>query len=108
MALPPTQTINPQLEQMAALQQINANLHVLNQQQERLARQIQGQAGGALINVSVQNINMPFLSMVGLMVKWSLASIPAALIIMVLFGCAAFTLSLVLGGMGGILSLLNQ
>jgi hypothetical protein len=39
-----------------------------------------------LIKVRVVDINMPFISMVEFMVKWSLASIPAFIILFVLFG----------------------
>ena len=35
--------------------------------------------------VEVSNIDMPFVSMVVFMVKWAIASIPAILILMVLF-----------------------
>lgn len=38
--------------------------------------------------VVVVDFNMPFASMVGLMVKWALASIPAALILAFVFGGA--------------------
>ena len=39
------------------------------------------------IGVRIEDVNMPFLAMVGLMVKIALASIPALLILGVLFGC---------------------
>lgn len=40
-----------------------------------------------LTRVSVVDVNMPFASMVGFMVKWSLAAIPA---IMILFALGLF------------------
>ena len=36
-------------------------------------------------NVSIKDFNMPFSSMVIFMVKWSIASIPAIIIIWILF-----------------------
>lgn len=54
-------------------------------------------AGGGIAHaVVVTDIDMPFFSMVGFMVKWALASIPA-LIIMILLG---FAVGAVLGGLG--------
>ena len=44
--------------------------------------------GAAPSRVSVTDIDMPFGSMVGFMVKWSLASIPAVIILAVLIGIA--------------------
>jgi len=35
--------------------------------------------------VTVTDVNMPFLSMVSLTIKWALASIPALIVIFVLF-----------------------
>lgn len=37
-----------------------------------------------LLRVTVTDINMSFLSMVGFMIKWALASIPAAIILMMI------------------------
>jgi len=47
--------------------------------------------------VLVTDIKMPFGSMVGFMVKWTLASIPAMLILLV-FGFVAFVVLSMLGG----------
>jgi len=50
--------------------------------------------------VVVTDIRMPFLSMVVFMIKWAIASIPAIIILTVLFGF----FSLIFGGfMGGML-----
>lgn len=45
-----------------------------------------------IARVSVVNVDMPFESMVGFMVKWALASIPAFLILFVIFFVVAATL----------------
>lgn len=42
-----------------------------------------------IIQASIVDVNMPFLSMVGFMVKWALAAIPAA-IILIFIGVFAF------------------
>lgn len=42
-------------------------------------------ADQAIARVSVVDINMPFGSMVGFMVKWAIAAIPALIILVVLF-----------------------
>ena len=47
--------------------------------------------------VSVTDINMPFLSMVRFMVKWAVASIPALLIV----ALVGFVFAVVLGGFFG-------
>jgi len=49
-----------------------------------------------LLRVSVVDINMPFASMVGFMLKWSLATIPALLIL----GTIAGIIALVIAGIG--------
>ncbi len=51
-------------------------------------------------HVTVDDIKMPFLSMVIFMVKWSIAAIPA-LIILAVIGMVLFA---VLGGMGMMMS----
>ena len=50
-----------------------------------------------MTRVSVTDINMPFGSMVVFMVKWALAAIPAALILVVIF----FVAGAVFGALGG-------
>ena len=54
--------------------------------------------------VVVTDIQMPFGSMIVFMLKWSLASIPAFLILAILFGGAFMALGL----FGGALSTLSQ
>jgi hypothetical protein len=57
------------------------------------------QAIGPIGRVSVVDINMPFASMVGFMIKWSLAAIPAILILAMLgFLVTAVFAGLLAGG----------
>lgn len=49
--------------------------------------------------VAVRDIEMPFGSMIIFMIKWALASIPAAIILMMVAGMAATMLLLLFGGM---------
>jgi hypothetical protein len=51
---------------------------------------------GTITRVSVVDINMPFASMVGFMVKWAIAAIPALLILAVLFAIVTGILSAVM------------
>jgi hypothetical protein len=54
-------------------------------------------SGTPLIRVIVTDIHMPFGSMVGFMVKWAIASIPALLILFVLFVVAMGVLTMMTG-----------
>ena len=56
-------------------------------------------------NVVVTDIQMPFWSMVWFMVKWSIASIPAVIILIVVGGVAIVFAE---GALGGIDALLPQ
>lgn len=53
-------------------------------------------AAGPIARVSVVDINMPFASMVGFMVKWAIAAIPAILILAVI----GFFIMAALAGLG--------
>ena len=50
--------------------------------------------------VVVVDIKMPFMSMVAFMVKWVIASIPAILILVMLFGFASALLGGLFAGFG--------
>ena len=50
------------------------------------------------LDVRIVRIDMPFQNMVEFMVKWALASIPAALILLVIAGFAYLAVLMVLGG----------
>jgi len=51
-------------------------------------------------NVVITDIKMPFFSMITFMVKWALASIPAVIIIGIIFGALLMGLNMVLGMLG--------
>ena len=53
-------------------------------------------------NVNIQNVNMPFWSMVGLIIKWSIAAIPAGIVMLVIGLIIWFVIGIVLGGAIGI------
>jgi hypothetical protein len=50
--------------------------------------------------VVVVDIDMPFWSMVRFMIKWAIASIPAIIVLIVLFSLVMALISGLLGGMG--------
>ena len=51
-------------------------------------------------NVVITDIKIPFFSMVVFMVKWALASIPAVIVIGIIFGALWVGLGMVLGMLG--------
>jgi hypothetical protein len=56
--------------------------------------------------VKIENINMPFAAMVGLMLKIALASIPAIIILSLFFFFVSIVFSvLIVGGIGSLLTL---
>ena len=50
-------------------------------------------------SVSVTDIDMPFWSMVGFMIKWSIAAIPAAILLSVIFGLLFLLATVLFGGL---------
>jgi hypothetical protein len=50
--------------------------------------------------VAIANIDIPFWRMVAILVKWSLAAIPATIILMILFTVIAFVIIGALGWLG--------
>ena len=51
-------------------------------------------------HVVVVDVKMPFMSMVTFMVKWAIASIPAIIILVVIWATAVAVLGGIFGGMG--------
>jgi hypothetical protein len=51
-------------------------------------------------NVVITDIKMPFFSMITFMVKWALASIPAVIIIGIIFGALSMGIYMLLGMLG--------
>lgn len=60
------------------------------------------------MDVYIQNMNMPFFSMMGFMIKWMIASIPAGIIVMVFFAFVFIAISLLCGGLTGVLAVLSN
>ena len=56
----------------------------------------------AISFVVVEDIDISFMNMVRFMVKWALAAIPAALILMFIFYAVMFLIAGLFGGMGGL------
>lgn len=94
------------LAELVAIQKAqSAQIEALRQQNERLiaVNQNAGQSRG-LSAVRIENINMPFWSLVTFLIKLSLASIPAMLILWVIFAVIALVLGGVFGGIFGAFS----
>jgi len=100
----PTALLAAQTQSLAELVAIqkaqSAQIEALKQQNERLIGLSQGRERG-LSAVKVENINMPFWALVGFLIKLSLASIPAMLILWAIFALIALVLGGVFGGIFG-------
>lgn len=59
--------------------------------------------GAGLDHVKVENFNMPFLSLVGFLIKMTIASIPAAIVVSVLVFAILALLAMLGFGIGGAL-----
>jgi len=98
-------------EQLRALEQIVRNqqeqLAKLTSQDDKIsalldiANGLQGRAG--CFRVRIESIDMPFMEMVNLLVKVSLAAIPAALIVVIVCATVIVLFVGLLGGLSGIL-----
>lgn len=105
--------INSESQQPTAIQPVGTNdLVSLNQSIQRLettqARMLESIAG--LYEISrreysqgmlarIKDIEMPFGSMVIFMIKWAIAAIPAAIILLIIGGAVWFLFALVFGGL---------
>lgn len=87
--LPPVSSLGTEellTEQTRMLKEINNNLIVLNQRQEHISEQLDDLSDApALFGVSLEDIDLPFSTIVAVLVKWSLASIPATIILTMIF-----------------------
>ena len=98
----PTAMLAAQTQSLADLVAIqkaqSVQIEALKQQNERLLAS-RSEAGPAksLAHVKVENINMPFWALVGFMLKVTLASIPAMLILWAIFAVVALVLGVVFG-----------
>lgn len=99
----PTAMLAAQTQSLAELVAIqkaqSSQIEALRQQNERLlaSQSAAGQAKG-LLHVKIENVDMPFWALVGFMIKVTLASIPAMLILWVIFAVIALVLGGVFGG----------
>ena len=81
----PTELLQAQYETLAAMYADQA------EQNKRLVvalENVDDILSNQLTSIKIEDVNMPFVAMVGLMLKVAVASIPAAIIFIVLFGCA--------------------
>lgn len=109
----PTALLAAQTQSLADLVEIqkaqSAQIQALQQQNERLIGiQVEAKHAPAANRVKIENINMPFWAMVGFLIKLSLASIPAMIILSIILGLITLVLGGVLGGVFGAFSGLFQ
>jgi AmiR/NasT family two-component response regulator len=83
---------NTQKVQIAELKSQNERMIVLLSKQQPVS------LGTDEVHVKIENINMPFIALVGFMIKASLASIPAAIILALLVGIVTVVFGGVLTG----------
>jgi hypothetical protein len=98
--------------QVMLLQELNNRVASIQTTQAQLEQRVANLARAnptlsERAEVLVKNIDMPFFSMVGFMIKWTFASIPAAIIVALLIGLVVFLAALVLGGLGGLAAWLS-
>ena len=51
--------------------------------------------------IAITDIDIPFWRIVTILIKWTIAAIPAAIIVSIIFGILAFLATLLFGGMMG-------
>lgn len=51
--------------------------------------------------IAIADIDIPFWRIVAILIKWTIAAIPAAIIVSIIFGIIAFLATLLFGGMMG-------
>jgi hypothetical protein len=79
-------------DQIQLLRSIEARLATNEQAQKQIIQKlasletIQKEANDDITDVSVTDVDIPFGSMVGLMIKWAFAAIPAGIVIGLIFG----------------------
>lgn len=88
-----TNIAESQQAQLKSLEQTNRQLVTL------MERQASPTANGRT-SVKIEDFNMPFMNLVGLMVKIALASIPAAIILTIVYFIIIFVFAAVFGGLG--------
>jgi hypothetical protein len=86
---------NIQKEQIAELQRQNARMIGL------LSAANQGDSSQTIARVKIEDVNMPFGALIGFLVKVSLASIPAVLVLAVIYFLILFVFSIFGLAIGG-------
>lgn len=101
-------------EEVSLLREMKTTLAALQDSQVKLQHSLSALASINAksrtdgMDVYIQNMNMPFFSMMGFMIKWMIASIPAGLIVMVFFVIVFIAISLLCGGLTGVLAVLSN
>lgn len=101
-------------EEVTLLREIKTALVALQDSQVKMQQSLYSRASIDAksshdpMDVYIQNMNMPFFSMMGFIVKWMIASIPAGLIVTVFFAFVIIVISLFCGGLTGILTVLSN
>jgi len=91
-------------EQVFLLRQVSDSLASLQEMQTRSLESLAGlsalsrRSTAETMDVFVNNINMPFWSMVGFILKWSIAAIPAGILFFILGVIAWIVIAAVFGG----------
>ncbi len=105
----PTELLSTQASALVELVEIQKDQKVqieeLQRQNERLIGLLaQDKKETSLAHVKIEDVNVPFMALVGFLVKVSLASIPAMIIMALIYGVIAGIISVVFGvALGGIL-----
>jgi hypothetical protein len=102
----PTELLSLQAQSLSQLVEIQKTqkeqIAELQRQNERVIGLLADIARDwGVTHVKIEDINMPFGALIGFLVKASLASIPAFLILLVVYGVIAFILSLFGIALGG-------
>lgn len=102
----PTELLSAQASALAKLVEIQKSqreqIEELRLQNERIIGLLgQDKKEAGIGHVKIEDINMPFLAMIGLLVKVSLASIPALLILALIYGILTIIFGGLLGGLLG-------
>ena len=77
------QVVDKQIKQDRAMDELKAQNSELLKILSSVTNNLVGHPDG-LAHVKIENVNMPFWAMVGLMLKWTFASIPAIIVIFIL------------------------
>jgi len=95
-------------DQVIALNEIQQSMVNIKENQIKILESLSGlyilnqQSLEDNVSVSVSNVEMPFGSMVNFMVKWTIASIPAAIILIGIVSVILLVLTIFFGGVSQI------